>query len=1703
VARRHPGYGTMEEGGGTPPWLGGGRQRQRGHDAPREDVVKIIEIDDDDGREVPPENNEEGGARKTDIEKKKDGTDNNGDESSSEEELGEVNGNEIERSEEVAGIVGNNAATNELANGGKEDYVDEERPLAADGANGAVDAAEESLDDRDRDDKSASMDADVTMKVSESASKDTASSVEASGMDAAATVSNGDDGADRGKDDDNNGNGGTTKKKKPLPPPIATAAPKRPRPSHDGEGNAVGFDDDTPKHINIRHPPPGDGGHRKRPRLSSEDARDPTTVTTSSKHHHRYYDDPPDIVTHAGGRGRRSYSIEESRDAAAAATAEEEDRQDTNTAPVTPGGGRQPYDDAGYYYDHRRDDHAYHDNSHHTAHHPHHHDRYHHHHHPPPVISHASSGGGSYPGLPHRGSAGGGGESGGIRDSWTAPGPSSSSREHPAPPPSSPGGGGGGTFPSMGSFGGILMDGGDNGDHRPTATSPGIEPASFLRSMRSMSWEVPAGTLSAIGSTLSFGLQPSLSNMMGRSPVRSPVRSPLRTPGSGVVSPKKVALVDSKKDGDNEDDEDDDEDVDVDFPPLPSTGSLPPRKRAVLAPRPGGPSSKLFEPPRPAHGSRDATGDRGGHRTLEPRTGGGDRVIEARDAPPPPRTGSGGGGGGYPPHIPPPSHSRQPHQPPPIVRSYSYDRHGHGHGGDGGYHGGRYEYDSRYEPPRTPGSYHHASGHHHGSHYNHDPPPPRDHGDAYESPGGRYPPPPHEYSSDGHHHGQYRHHPLPPSSSYAPSAPGSAPWGTPPRNASSGHHPPHRGDNHGELATSSGTAGGGGSFESESDSRKSFRSLDDLDNPEQSLLYRPSFSWERGLDPLPYHHGHHGMPQSQAGGTVGGHGPQSYHHHHHQYGGHHHHGGGGGGPPPPVNPGPSSARAGGRQNDSVGIQLTEQQKIMKALTMRSEIRTIGNPGAPHAGLILLLAMPQDRHCLSETLCIVRNNVEVFTATEADIAAPAPGRKRPIRAGQVGLRCVYCRMCAQRDRVKRATCFPSSMKRIYRAVIDMKLDHFGNCPCVPPGLKARLDQLRAGSTRSTGMTVQYFVRSAREMGMVDMEGDGVCIDLRRVGKTEDAWDGVGGGSGSAVPTTERVLAGAATSDAGYPWHGGYPSQKGRMRSQQMKDEGHRGGAGAIVPHKAGHDPMGPSVPFQAMGMEMPGPSRPIGDPPPLPGGKRYSGQVLLHLPEDHNFLSPLRCFLRRNVCAFTATARDIAVRTPTTFSVGVGQVGVGCIHCLRVPPKARSNRAVCFPFTVGRIYQSVADIQRFHLGECRMMPPDVRAEFLRLQSDSAKGSRGLATRTYWIDSAKKIGLADGPSGMYFQRDPSLPPPRVDNGNENLGILAQAARDANNVGKTLLVTPDDKPTIAEFLYVVMEQLRPCRFTDADRNKRRSKNVGSIGVECKHCAGKIDGRKFFWSSVSAAESNFVSVHSHMLSCKYISEPLREDLARLKALRREQTSKLKTGSQKAFFTRVWARLHGTPVPAPAMSGPFKDGSVGSPKSSISKSPKSSGRKHPKKVHKPVVREAAAIDDQPYPSKIEGRDDDHTRPHRPLMDVIHEGLLHHAHDSDEVRALLESKSTLSSMPSVDESIMKHVRRDGGPDTLDMDLGEGCSSDSADERGMWAKDRTGRTASGEDESTSDDHNRIKSAGSKGSLTSVALNLSAVSVHCKEEQGSNP
>ena len=241
-------------------------------------------------------------------------------------------------------------------------------------------------------------------------------------------------------------------------------------------------------------------------------------------------------------------------------------------------------------------------------------------------------------------------------------------------------------------------------------------------------------------------------------------------------------------------------------------------------------------------------------------------------------------------------------------------------------------------------------------------------------------------------------------------------------------------------------------------------------------------------------------------------------------------------------------------------------------------------------------------------------------------------------------------------------------------------------------------------------------------------------------------------------------------------------------------------------------------------------------------------------------------------------------------------------------------------------------------------------------------------------------------------------------------------------------------------------------------RSKSVGSIGVECKHCADDITGRKFFWSSINAAESNFVSVHQHMLKCQHIPEPLRAEIGRLKELRREQTAVLRSGSQKAFFTKVWHRLHGEDAPA---FFPSEEAGREVAVPVLSSHPCA-----------PPAGEPAQGMPPPLPPAYCGS----APPLRPGR----------SHDSSDDRELLGQPSTLSMMPSVDDSLVLH----DGFTIGDLQV-RNNSSLRSDDGDAFSQ------ASG-----AEDDDAIRAAESKSSaattMTNVAEGLSAVRVHCSRD-----
>ena len=134
---------------------------------------------------------------------------------------------------------------------------------------------------------------------------------------------------------------------------------------------------------------------------------------------------------------------------------------------------------------------------------------------------------------------------------------------------------------------------------------------------------------------------------------------------------------------------------------------------------------------------------------------------------------------------------------------------------------------------------------------------------------------------------------------------------------------------------------------------------------------------------------------------------------------------------------------------------------------------------------------------------------------------------------------------------------------------------------------------------------------------------------------------------------------------------------------------------------------------------------------------------------------------------------------------------------------------------------------------------------------------------------------------------------------------------------LVFAEDKPYSTGFSFHLLSQMQPCAFTEADRlGKRKGLPHGFPGLACRHCYGGFGSGRFFPSSIktlSDTSKTLNVLHNHMLRCRKCPSEIRELLESLRVTHNEERSKMKFGSQKAFFGRIWRRLHGSEAPGEA----------------------------------------------------------------------------------------------------------------------------------------------------------------------------------------------
>lgn len=145
-------------------------------------------------------------------------------------------------------------------------------------------------------------------------------------------------------------------------------------------------------------------------------------------------------------------------------------------------------------------------------------------------------------------------------------------------------------------------------------------------------------------------------------------------------------------------------------------------------------------------------------------------------------------------------------------------------------------------------------------------------------------------------------------------------------------------------------------------------------------------------------------------------------------------------------------------------------------------------------------------------------------------------------------------------------------------------------------------------------------------------------------------------------------------------------------------------------------------------------------------------VTLAVPEDNQKLSSHQVLLRNQIEAFKATDDDLTTHTRgRNKPIKLGQVGIRCKHCARLPVARRQKGSTYFPASLHGLYQAAQNMNTTHMqsGLCTEMPPEYKQLFSEAMNN--KVSSSVAGRPYWAKTAKQLGLIDTEDGIRFIRD----------------------------------------------------------------------------------------------------------------------------------------------------------------------------------------------------------------------------------------------------------------------------------------------------------------------------------------------------------------
>lgn len=96
---------------------------------------------------------------------------------------------------------------------------------------------------------------------------------------------------------------------------------------------------------------------------------------------------------------------------------------------------------------------------------------------------------------------------------------------------------------------------------------------------------------------------------------------------------------------------------------------------------------------------------------------------------------------------------------------------------------------------------------------------------------------------------------------------------------------------------------------------------------------------------------------------------------------------------------------------------------------------------------------------------------------------------------------------------------------------------------------------------------------------------------------------------------------------------------------------------------------------------------------------------------------------------------------------LGQVGIRCRYCARLPTWSRARGAVYYSATLDGLYQAAQNMAKNHLCKhCRLIPENSKQKLNLLRDCKRRAAGG---KKYWAEGARVLGVSEYKDGLRFK------------------------------------------------------------------------------------------------------------------------------------------------------------------------------------------------------------------------------------------------------------------------------------------------------------------------------------------------------------------